>query len=306
MLARFLAVTLALEFGLYCVLAAVLVRGEGGSASGALVAALAIFFGWRLGVTIVTFAIARLAARGDHSGPLTLVRLVLTETLAFAFGYGVLQALEPLLRRWLDRPSGTGPTLLLVHGYRCNAAIWAGFVLMLRRSGYVVRTVTLEPLHAGIDTQADALATFIAGAGLPKRFTIVAHSMGGLVARAYVRRYGASRLERLITIASPHRGTVLAALGQGHAAQDMHPGSPFLAALWAARDTLAVIPGGVVTLYSNDDNLVAPARSAVLPDAITVCIPGQGHVAMTFSPRVLRALLAALPRTRGECPASAG
>ncbi len=39
-----------------------------------------------------------------------------------------------------------------------------------------------------------------------KKVVLVAHSMGGLVARAYLRRYGTGQVDKLITMGTPHRG----------------------------------------------------------------------------------------------------
>jgi triacylglycerol esterase/lipase EstA (alpha/beta hydrolase family) len=37
---------------------------------------------------------------------------------------------------------------------------------------------------------------------------LVCHSMGGLVARAYLRAYGDEAVACVVTLGSPHRGTV--------------------------------------------------------------------------------------------------
>ena len=50
---------------------------------------------------------------------------------------------------------------------------------------------------------------------------IVAHSMGGLVARAYLRRHGGAQVARVITLGTPHHGTALANLAPGSNARQM-------------------------------------------------------------------------------------
>jgi pimeloyl-ACP methyl ester carboxylesterase len=41
-----------------------------------------------------------------------------------------------------------------------------------------------------------------------ERFDLVAHSFGGLVARAYLQKHGTGRVDRLITLGSPHKGAI--------------------------------------------------------------------------------------------------
>jgi pimeloyl-ACP methyl ester carboxylesterase len=67
-----------------------------------------------------------------------------------------------------------------------------------------------------IEANADALNDSIerwASANPDQRFTLVAHSMGGLVSRAYMGRHKANaekRLKRLITLGTPHLGATSA------------------------------------------------------------------------------------------------
>lgn len=311
MLARFLLVALAGELLLYAVGGHRLVTAHGWTVASAVGAASAIFFGWRLGIVITSFAVARLAARAPVSGPLALLRMILVETMVLAASYGVVQILDPWFprragpsaSRGADGGRGEAPVVVLVHGYACNGAVWAWFAARLRRHGYDVRVVTLEPVLADIDAQADALARFLdsevgTGTAPAPPVTLVAHSMGGLVCRAYVRRYGAARVLGLVTLGTPHRGTVHAILGPGRVARQMEPGSAWLTALWDDRHSLDAIEGGVVTLYSVDDNLVAPAETAILPGADVIRLAGQSHTAMPSSPRVLREVLRVLPPAR--------
>lgn len=71
---------------------------------------------------------------------------------------------------------------------------------------------------------------------------LVGHSMGGLVARAYLRRYGELRVARLITLGTPHRGSLLAHLGIGRNARQMEPGSVWLRELAKPRCRFPALP----------------------------------------------------------------
>jgi triacylglycerol lipase len=69
------------------------------------------------------------------------------------------------------------------------------------------------PWAASVPERARRLAEFIRG--LPgEKVNVIAHSMGGLDARYAIAHLGlADKIECLVTVATPHRGTPLAALG---------------------------------------------------------------------------------------------
>jgi triacylglycerol esterase/lipase EstA (alpha/beta hydrolase family) len=114
---------------------------------------------------------------------------------------------------------------------------------------------------------------------------IVAHSMGGLVARACLARRGAGRVVRLVTLASPHNGTRLAKLGLGANARQMRPDSAFLEGL--RRHEGANGPGCPVTsIYSVHDNLVSPQDTSRLPYARNIALSGAGHIDILRDARV--------------------
>ena len=119
-----------------------------------------------------------------------------------------------------------------------------------------------------------------------QKIVLVAHSMGGLVCRAYVARYGDRYVDKLITIGCPHHGTILARLLPGHNMKQMHPGNHWLRALNAKQEALTLS-----TYISLHDNIVVPRDRARLPGAREVAFNGIGHLAMTFSPAVQQAVL---------------
>src|SRR4029079_19012508 len=87
--------------------------------------------------------------------------------------------------------------------------------------------INLEPLLASIEDLAEQLAVHIesvcADTGAD-RVILLGHSMGGLVARTYVRRFGArARVAKVITLATPHHGSELARLAIGGGRQHVRP-----------------------------------------------------------------------------------
>lgn len=195
------------------------------------------------------------------------------------------------------------PAALLVHGYVCNRAVWRPF---LRRATADVQwaTVNLEPVFADIDAYADRIAVAVerlCRATGRERVALVAHSMGGVAVRGYLRRHGSDRIERAITIASPHHGTVFGRLGLGRNARQMATGSRYLAALAVAETP--ELRARFVCVAAADDNLIVPRASALLSGAQQHVIDGVGHLTMLEDARVWTLIEAAVrtpPCTEAE------
>lgn len=119
----------------------------------------------------------------------------------------------------------------------------------------------------------EAVDTLLARAGA-RRVDIVAHSMGGLATREYLKDpEGARRVRRVVLLATPNQGTYSAYLAFGGGRDEMLPGSAFLDSLNAGPP----VPPGVeiVTLRTPLDAHVLPSESATLPgvEDVEVCCP---------------------------------
>jgi triacylglycerol lipase len=180
-------------------------------------------------------------------------------------------------------PSSTPPArndvpILLVPGWFDTARELAALRIRLMAAGWVgakVQTITFQdPTGSNRDHAEEidsAVAHILHETGAP-RIDIVAHSMGGLATRWYLRTHAAP-VRRAVFIASPHRGTLTALLAWGGGRDEMMPDSPFL-------DTLnsgPVVPDGVeaITIRTSIDTRVVPGASATLPgiEDHTVCCP---------------------------------
>ena len=207
-------------------------------------------------------------------------------------------------------PGSQLPPVLLLHGYGCNSGYWSHLVPRLDATGISHASVDLEPLTGDIDgyaplveRAADALLTATGAA----KVVIVAHSMGGLVARAWMRACGTDRVARLITLGTPHHGTCLAAFGLGMNAAQMRraargepPECSWLRALASGEDAAA--RALVTSIFSHHDNIIAPQTSSELPGARNLACGGVGHVALGRNPRVLDTVMREIARL-GEAPA---
>ncbi|MDH7476626.1 MAG: alpha/beta fold hydrolase [Microgenomates group bacterium] len=74
-----------------------------------------------------------------------------------------------------------------------------------------------------VEQSADDLKLFIEQKSvLNNKFYLIGHSLGGLVARIYAQKYGLDRIEKIISLGSPHQGTaqVYEALESGDVKQE--------------------------------------------------------------------------------------
>ncbi|MBI5110066.1 MAG: alpha/beta fold hydrolase [Rhodocyclales bacterium] len=302
MVARQFQLLLLAELLFYALSGGLLVSRSGWSGSDAVALALATFLGLRLILVLLTFALSR---RGSSElpaaarlGAMPLLRMVATEYLAFLLLFVVV---IPFERFWLD-PDRLGhcaarrTPLLLIHGYQCNRGFWFWLRRKLEAAGWTVATHDLEPVYADIDRYAPGIARRIdevlAATGA-EQVILVAHSMGGLACRAYLRRHGGGKVARLLTLGTPHRGTRIASLGLGLNARQMRIGGAWLAELAAGE----VLPPGSASIYGQQDNYVFPQPAAsTLAGAEGIAMQGVGHVGMAVSPRTLAILLDVLER----------
>lgn len=306
MLARALHRELLLEAVTYLVIAAALVLAAGWLWYEALLAVLDLALALRAMLIGLTFGAAwRGRSRVPPAlrlGGLAAIRLVLSEYLAFIILYSVIQ---PFVQRFmgeddLRRVAPGEQPLLLVHGYCCNRGAWWRLRRRLEDLGYTIATVNLEPVGAGIDDYVETLRRRIeevcTATGVPQ-LILVAHSMGGLAARAYLRKHGADRVARLITLGTPHQGTLVAHFGMGRNARQMELGSDWLQRL-AADTALLALP--VTSIYSVHDNFVMPQLSQELHGADNRRLAGVGHLSLLLYEDAGRQLLAALARPSAQ------
>jgi pimeloyl-ACP methyl ester carboxylesterase len=199
-------------------------------------------------------------------------------------------------KNWHLAPQAHGLPVLLVHGYACNSGYWAQLSCLLERERISHHAIDLEPLGAAIDDYVPQLQSAIeelrARTG-SSELIIVAHSMGGLVVRAYLRAHGSERIARVITLGTPHHGTSLAQFGIGRNARQMQRrggcASDWLVALSSGES--AAQRALLTSIFSHHDNIVAPQTSCRLPGAKNIEFGGVGHVAMGRDRRILQCVL---------------
>lgn len=260
----------------------------------ALVGALLIVFGYALFLAL-EFILMQAANRRDPTAPATpgqVIRAWWGEVLAaprvFCWRQPFRSRREP---DFLPEPQGRRG-VVFVHGFVCNRGFWNPLMASLRRRGVPFVAVNLEPVFASIDRYADVLEAGVrrVEAATGQAPVVVAHSMGGLAVRSWLASRDADhRVHRVITIGSPHRGTLLGRFGHTPNARDMCVDSAWQQRI-AAREPAPRFRR-FTCFYSNCDNIVFPASAATLPGADNRHLPGEAHVHLAFREEVLDEVL---------------
>ena len=177
--------------------------------------------------------------------------------------------------------------VVFVHGYVCNRGLWNPLMKKLQARGVPFVAVNLEPVFGSIDNYTPLIAAAVdrvtQATGLAP--VLVAHSMGGLAARAWLKTVPESGLpHRIITIGTPHHGTWLARFGSTLNALQMRRGDAWQRAL-SATETPARL-SRFTCFYGHADNIVFPASTAMLPGADNRHIAACAHVHMTYRAEV--------------------
>jgi pimeloyl-ACP methyl ester carboxylesterase len=221
------------------------------------------------------------------------LHMVIREMFAYLLTFTWLLPFERLLMA-PDRLSPSPLPLLLVHGYGCSRGIWRLQRARLEAAGHVVATVTLTPPFGHLDDMVPLLARRIdevlvaTGA---TQLVLIGHSMGGLVCRDYLALAGGAKVAQLITLATPHQGSQLAAMGLGDNAREMEPGSGWLQRFAAVP---LCVPG--ISVRTSHDNFVLPQSRQRMEGMEDIEISALGHLSLIYSRRTTALLLTLLAR----------
>ena len=120
--------------------------------------------------------------------------------------------------------------VLLVHGYAATECVWTPLRRALGQAGFghvvsfYYNSFAADPVAVSAELTHQALRT-LAATGAP-RIHLVGHSLGGLIVRRVLAASAglSSQTASAVTIASPHRGALLARIAPGRCARLMHPG----------------------------------------------------------------------------------
>lgn len=193
-----------------------------------------------------------------------------------------------LVRDLVDGSSASAP-ILLVHGVADNRSVFTVLRRGLRRRGLdQVHTVNYSPLTTDVRAAADRLGAAVRSLAERTgydRVHVIAHSLGGVIARYYVQRLGGDAyVHTLVTLGAPHGGTRTARALPLRLCRQLRPGSDVMAELASPA------PGcrtRFVAVWSDLDQVIRPAASARLEhpdlDVRNVLVRGVGHMSLPFA-----------------------
>ncbi|MEH1907367.1 MAG: triacylglycerol lipase [Nostoc sp.] len=188
--------------------------------------------------------------------------------------------------------------VLLIHGIDDTEAVFHKMRAYLIEWGWSVYSLDLVPNNGdvGLDELAKQVADYITATFAPEqRLDLVGFSMGGIVSRYYIQRLGGiHRVQRFITISSPHHGTVVAYGSWRPGCVQMRPDSIFLKDL----NSDAVILGQLdfTSIWTPYDLMIVPANSSQMSVGREVIVPVALHPWMLTDPRSLAVVAAALAK----------
>ncbi len=206
----------------------------------------------------------------------------------------------------------TGTPILLVHGFADNRSAFTVLGRALRRRGsgvvHCLNYSVLTALTGDVRSAAHELGREverICEATGAERVHVVGHSLGGLVARYYVQRLGGdARMHTLVTLGTPHHGTLTAYLLPTPVLLQLRPHSDIMTELAAPA------PGcrtHFVAVWSELDEWIVPQYNARLdhPDLLVINyqLSDVGHLSLPVDPRVVHTVVSTLTRLDGTQPA---
>ena len=116
---------------------------------------------------------------------------------------------------------------------------------------------------------------------------LVAHSRGGVICRlALDDVHTARRVHTLVTLGTPHKGTVTARYGRGSELDELRPDSAVIARM---HEQLPWTGPRLVCLWSAQDPLVAPPTHAQVEGATNIELEGLTHCQLLLWPAGWRA-----------------
>lgn len=193
-----------------------------------------------------------------------------------------------------------GTPIVLVHGIFDNRSIFTLLRRSLRKRGfgstYALNYSALTEDIRTVSAQLGSLVTRVCEETGYERVHVIGHSLGGLIGRYLVQRLGGDeRVHTLVTLGTPHSGTIPAHIVPLELARQMRTDSDLVAELAEPA------PGcrtRFLAVWSDIDQLVIPQPNARIdhPDlrARNVLVRGVGHLSLPVDGRVIREIAGTL------------
>ena len=176
----------------------------------------------------------------------------------------------------------THDPILFVHGYGRTADDWNFMITNFKAAGYTdaeLYTISYGVLQSNVSI-ADDIKTkvdgILAATGATK-VDIIAHSMGSLSTRYYIRNLGGdTKVDAWVSLGGPNHGTSTANDCGLSPCLEMRPSSTFLTALNSGDETPGVVR--YATWWTPADQTVLPTSSVLLTGASNTQTAAIGHL----------------------------
>ena len=182
--------------------------------------------------------------------------------------------------------------ILFVHGYLESASLWNTMIGRFEKDGYPKSYLSAYSYNTSQSNKIDAeevkskVEALLKATGATK-VDIIAHSMGSLNSRWYVKFLGGeTKVDDWVSLGGPNHGTETANFCPSTSCVEMRVGSKFLSELNAGDETPGTVNYG--TWWSPCDEIINPDESVILSGATnhkTACI---SHTALTTDETVYK------------------
>lgn len=183
------------------------------------------------------------------------------------------------------------PAVLLVHGIFDKGTIFKKMAAHLKVLGMETWSPDFSPNDGSVSLEvlARQVASYVDELRETKGRPVflIGFSMGGLISRYYMQDLkGVEKVDKWVTISSPHNGTWTASMFWGKGVAEMRVGSRFLERLNARVHILADVP--TLSLWTPYDLMIVPAESSKLPLGENVRIECIAHPFMLSNKTVFK------------------
>ncbi len=187
--------------------------------------------------------------------------------------------------------------VLLIQGFGSTRRTVSIIERRLQRNGYpvislnlggVFKTFNAQRIESLAEVVRDKIEALYRRYQFKGRMSVIGHSKGGLIARYYVQCLGGNkRVRNVITLGTPHNGTIWATLGMltplGWCTASLRQMTPFSSLIRTLKDTPFPRDVSLLSIYSHSDRFI-PYPSAVIEGAErqenirNICVDGVGHL----------------------------
>lgn len=210
------------------------------------------------------------------------------------------------IKRAQRLPPMSGKAAIVIHGITRSSKMLSKMRMTLGEAGYTVVPFDYPSTRVGILESAAYLSQVIGSLDGVEEIYIVVHSLGGLVARAYLKENRDARIKRLVMIGTPNSGSPMADLVRriypyrlvfGPAGQQLVTDADgLISTLPIPNFEFAIIAGGrgpkgYNPLIRGDDDSLVTVESAQLPGAADFLVVPVLHTLLPNNAKVIKSTI---------------